>query len=307
MLDDNYMQLPFFELTQPVFSLIDQVLNCWLYESYVFFLCVCLFVNQSHYIEDFSSEEDVARSTKDGCPTLLVRSVSFFSLHFPGCGLENKIYRSLFLISDQFHHVAPVLRFGGPQKHLKESPIRECKNEMPGSFSFIQDSWQLHILIGSFQIDFHHFEQCILSDFVTLAFGGFWYIVYSYLDLNVSYICYSKVHDDICTSAIIQLCHPQDFYPFLLCLQILDLCLEESSSIISKTAEILAMFEMMREGPLPPWEKLLNTWIMQWSLEKKHRNKIKARDIKMHWMYIIVRIKDIFHIDYMQNDVCNYF
>ena len=139
------------------------------------FFFVCLFVNQSHYIEDFSSEEDVARSTKNGFPTLLVRSVSFFSLHFPGCGLENKIYRSLFF---DLGSVSPVLRFGGPQKHLKESPIRECKNEMPGSFSFIQDSWQLHILFGSFQIDFHHFEQCILSDFVTLSFGGFWYILY---------------------------------------------------------------------------------------------------------------------------------
>lgn len=71
----------------------------------------------------------------------------------------------------------PVLRFGGPQKHLKEIPIDDCKNEMPGSFSFIQEPWQLHILFGSFQIDFDYFEQCILPHIGTLPFCGFWYIV----------------------------------------------------------------------------------------------------------------------------------
>lgn len=133
------------------------------------FLCV-FFVNKSHCIEDFTSDEEVARSTSWISHTF---SETCFvdSLHFLGRGLENKTYKSLFLISDQLTLFFVLVGHRNTWRRFPFMTVKTKCQEASPSYKSLGSCIFCLVVSRSILIVFSNAFGTILAHFLSVGFG----------------------------------------------------------------------------------------------------------------------------------------
>ena len=171
MLDDNYR---LWVDSTPFYGFI--YIYCTYYPySYIMhrdvyvFVCV-FFVNKSHCIEDFTSDEEVARSTSWISHTF---SETCFvdSLHFLGRGLENKTYKSLFLISDQLTLFFVLVGHRNTWRRFPFMTVKTKCQEASPSYKSLGSCIFCLVVSRSILIVFSNAFGTILAHFLSVGFG----------------------------------------------------------------------------------------------------------------------------------------